>query len=151
MANREDLFYKPDINAPEREKEPDSDDVINARIKYADDIGVPEEDIPDPFDSMIQRFDDLEQKGVELRARAIFLLDKNIEDLDSYVGGFSSIVKKYIEELTGIVFPEFDEITRTEKDKSKDIDTEKDRDTYTDSSYTLPEKVMKCIFRIAGY
>ena len=114
MADSQDVFYKPDIRPPEREVKgatgSDTErDYQNDRRRVSDEMGIPADDIPiDAFDAMINRFKYLELQAVELRRRSIFLLDRTIEDLDSYVGDFPPVILRYIEELTGRTFTYID-------------------------------------------
>lgn len=129
MAERDDLFYKPHIPIPEREISPEI--TTEAITNIASRLRVPEADISNPIFAMQRRFEGLRDINIELKNRSIFLLNRTIENIDGYVGDLPNGILEYITELTGIHFPE-------DEDK-------------TDSVYTIPPKVIDCIFRTAGY
>lgn len=136
MAERDDLFYKPDIPAPEREREPTPEPLTEERAYRAQQIqemGIPE-DIPDPFTAYELRFKDYRIKAIEIKKRATFLMDKTIEDLDLYVGDAPLHVLRLITDLTDIHFTD---------SYGKPLPK-------TDPVYTIPPDIAQCIFRIAG-
>jgi hypothetical protein len=142
MADKRDIFYRPDIKAPEREADKPPEEVREARERRLDDIdavaermGIPKEDLPESsFDLMAMRFDTLEMKAKELSKRAKFLLDKTIEDIDGYIGDAPPIILKYIEDMTGRSFS----AAGVMKPKTDDI-------------YTLDDCTMKCLFKAAEF
>ena len=140
MGRIEDLGYNPDdvISKPEREGidylETPFAQVEEETRKSKEELitgTVPEyADITNPFDSMIVVFERHIENAEYLIEKATFLMDKTIEDTDSYVGDASPIILEYISDLTGLEFA----------NKAK-----------TDPVYTLTPDEMKCIFECAGY
>jgi len=128
-----DLFYRPAIDKPERiSRLVDAPkNIIQDRARSAD---IPDPDIPDPFLALKSQFADYEQKARELKDRALFMLNKTIDDIDGYFGDDPPVLQRYIEDLTGI------RLTDNDVPLSK-----------TDPAYTLTPDMMRCIFRVAGY
>lgn len=135
MADRDDILYRPSFQPPKRERDPLPDEIkeimANAHIEIPEDI--PE----DAHTVMIGRFKDLEAKAVELKKRAVFLLDRTIEDIDGYIGDAPAHVLAYIEEITGRSFTMIEKNKRVQR-------------PLTDEVYTLSPCEMKCIYRASG-
>ncbi len=136
MADRDELFYRPDIPAPVRKGDIVPDGVISERAYMQEELGagIPAEDIPDPLTAFELRFADYAAKALQIKERAFFLMDKTIEDLDLYVGDAPLHVLRLITDLADIHFtdPLGEPLPRT------------------DPAYTLGVSVAKCIFRVAG-
>lgn len=131
-----DVLYKPNIPMPEREVEvspsaepesltPEQTEEIAARI------GVQPEDIPsEPFDLMRLVFANYQERGLELRRRAEFLLEKAIDNLDGYIGAAPPIIHQYVTLLFGRPLEDLEP---------------------SDEALTLTDCEKRCLFRIAGY
>jgi len=137
MADKDELFYKPDIQEPIRERDQAPDKVVEERIyksQLQEELGIRPEDIPDPLASYESKFEEYRKVALEIKERATFLLDKTIEDLDLYVGDAPVHILELITDLTDISF----------------VDENNNLKPPTDPVYTLPVEVAKCIFRVAG-
>jgi len=137
MAERDELFYRPDIPAPERLRENIPDALTEARAyrsSLSDLLKIPVEDVPDPFSAFLDRFANYRDIALKIKERAGFLLDKTIEDLDLYVGDAPLHVLRLITDITDIHF----------------TDPAGEPLPKTDPVYTLPVNVARCIFRVAG-
>lgn len=183
MATKEDLFYKPSISAPEKERDerPDSvsDDYISSTSKssvsgdsgdmnYGDKVSTTSDntdtinrstdksstgstvgasgttgneykyidsaDNPDPYLAYASKFASYNSIAKEIKARAKFLIDMTIEDLDLYVADAPFHVLKLISDLTDISF----------KDSNGNFLPD------SDPIYTLNPQIVKCIYRVAG-
>jgi hypothetical protein len=132
MAEKQDLFYRPDINAPEREHLTTPRQVIT---DHEDHQASQDPDKPKTaLEIMKDRFVTLKDKAMTIRTRARSLLDLVIADRDPYVGQAPWYVLKCIEDLTGLRFTRDGELLPE-----------------TDDVYTLSPEVVRCIFRVAGY
>jgi len=137
MAERDELFYRPDIKAPIRERVNIPDEITAehaVRDTILEDLGIPKEDVPDPLTAFEMRFIEYGRIAAEIRLRSEFLLDKTIEDLDLYVGDAPLHVLRLLTDLTDIHF----------------TDSAGEPLPPTDPAYTLPADVAQCIFRVAG-
>jgi len=137
VADQEELFYRPDIDAPKRERENIPDEVVESRAfksTIEEEIGLLPEDVPDPLTAYQIKFANYGEIAKEIKKRAIFLMDKTIEGLDLYVGDAPTHILELITDLTDIRF----------------IKPDGTRLPSTDPAYTLSSDVAKCIFRVAG-
>jgi len=137
MADKEELFYRPDIPAPIRERDEKPDSILQERIyqsQLAEEMGVLPEDIPDPLTAYERKFEEYQRIAIEIRDRAIFLMDKTIEDLDLYVGDAPPHILELITDLTDISF----------------VNDQNELKPVTDPVYTLPVDTVRCIEAIAG-
>ena len=141
MADKDELFYKPNIPEPIRERDETPDPIVEERAyqaqmaaKIAAETGILPEDRPDPLTAYELKFQNYQTIAEEIKARATFLLDKTIEDLDLYVGDAPIHILELITDLTDISF----------------VDANNNLKPPTDPVYTIPFPVAKCIFTLAG-
>jgi len=107
VADQEELFYRPDIDAPKRERENIPDEVVESRAfksTIEEEIGLLPEDVPDPLTAYQIKFANYGEIAKEIKKRAIFLMDKTIEGLDLYVGDAPTHILELITDLTDIRF-----------------------------------------------
>ena len=128
MANQNDLFYRPDIPAPE--KDTDLSGFTSKTDKAAIDAiaklnaALSENDVADELiyksinelaeevygtsktsaiDALIAQFATHEKNAEIVRERLLFLIDIMIEDMNADLANAPAIVKQYVTDLTGIV------------------------------------------------
>jgi hypothetical protein len=144
MATQDELFYRPNIKAPVKERDETPDSVVEDRI-YSDsgeaDVSpvidaakILGAESPDPYLAYLSKFSNYNTIAKEIQNRARFLIDKTIEDLDSYVADAPFYTLKLIEELTDLSF----------RDANGNFLPE------SDPIYTLNPEIVKCIYRVAG-
>lgn len=136
MATQNELFYKPEIEAPLKERAQTPDSIINDRIEsqISGDFIPSAADKADPYMAYFYKFENYKNIAAEIKKRAEFLIDLTIDDLDGYVGDAPFSVVSLLEELTDISFHDANGKPLPE----------------TDPVYTLNPEIIKCLYRVAG-